>query len=70
MWFSMYSAVYVGKNLSDKFLIENGLKQKMLYYYCFSTLLLNMPLGLIRFSIPGRYCRKNGSIMVQYVSYS
>jgi hypothetical protein len=37
-----YSRVRIGKNLSDRFTIENGLKQGDA---CFSTLLWNMPSG-------------------------
>jgi hypothetical protein len=40
-----YSTVRIGKNLSDKFTVQNGLKKEMLYYHCFSTLLWNMPSG-------------------------
>jgi hypothetical protein len=42
----MCSKVCIGKHLSDNFPIQNGLKNKeILYCYCFSTLLYNMPLG-------------------------
>jgi hypothetical protein len=34
-----YSTVRVGKLVSDKFPIQNGLKQEMLYRHCFSVLL-------------------------------
>jgi hypothetical protein len=34
-----YSKVGIGKHLSNSFLIQNGLKQGMLYHHCFSTLL-------------------------------
>jgi len=34
-----YSTVRVGKNVSDKFPVRNGLKQETLYQHCFSTLL-------------------------------
>jgi hypothetical protein len=34
-----YSRVHIGKNLSDKFTIQNGLK----HCNCFSTLVWNMP---------------------------
>ena len=34
-----YSRVRVGKNVSDRFPIRNGLKQEMLYHQCFLTLL-------------------------------
>jgi hypothetical protein len=34
-----YNRVRVGKHLSDRFPIKNGLKQEMLYHHCFSTLL-------------------------------
>jgi hypothetical protein len=37
-----YSRVWVGKHLSDMFSSKNGLKQAMLYYLCFSTLLYNV----------------------------
>jgi hypothetical protein len=39
-----YSTVRIGKYQSDKFHIQNGLKQKMFYHHCFSTLLWNTPL--------------------------
>ena len=35
----IYSRFRVGKYLSDIFPVKNGLKQDMLYRYCFSTLL-------------------------------
>jgi hypothetical protein len=38
-----YSRVRIVKTLSDKFTIENGLKQRNVYHHCFSTLLWNMP---------------------------
>jgi hypothetical protein len=31
-----YNRVRIGKNLSDKFTVQNGLKQEMLYHHCFS----------------------------------
>jgi hypothetical protein len=31
-----YNRVRIGKNLSDKFTVQNGLKQEMLYHNCFS----------------------------------
>ena len=34
-----YSRVRVGKKVSDRFPIRNGLKQETLYHHCFSTLL-------------------------------
>jgi hypothetical protein len=34
-----YSKVRIGKNLSDAFAIQNGLKQGDAYRNCFSTLL-------------------------------
>ena len=37
-----YSRVWVSKHLSDMFPSKNGLKQEMLYYFCFSTLLYNV----------------------------
>jgi hypothetical protein len=40
-----YSRVHTCKNLSDKFNIQNGLKQGDVYRHCFSTLLCNMPSG-------------------------
>jgi hypothetical protein len=40
-----YSTARIGKNLSDKFPIQNGLKQGDLYHHSFSTLLCNTPLG-------------------------
>jgi hypothetical protein len=40
-----YSRVRIGKNLSDKFAIENDLKQGDALSPCFSTLLWNMPSG-------------------------
>jgi hypothetical protein len=40
-----YSRVHIGKNLSDKFTIQNDLKKEMLYHHCSSTLLWNMPSG-------------------------
>jgi hypothetical protein len=40
-----YSKVFIGKHLFDSFPIQNGLNQEMLYHHCFSTLILNMPLG-------------------------
>jgi hypothetical protein len=40
-----YSAVRVGKHLSDTFLNKNGLKKEVLCRHCLSTLLYNMPLG-------------------------
>jgi hypothetical protein len=39
-----YSRNRTGKNLSDKFPIQNGLKQGDAYYHCFSTFLWKMPL--------------------------
>jgi uncharacterized protein YaaR (DUF327 family) len=33
------SKVPMDKHLSESFLIQNGLKQEMLYHHCFSTLL-------------------------------
>jgi hypothetical protein len=39
-----YSKAHIGKHLSYKFSIQNGLKQEILYHHCFSTLLLNIPL--------------------------
>jgi hypothetical protein len=35
----MYIKVHVGKYLSDSFPIQNSLKQEILYFHCFSTLL-------------------------------
>jgi hypothetical protein len=40
-----YSTVRIGKYQSDKFPIQNGLKQEDALHHCFSTLLWNMPLG-------------------------
>jgi hypothetical protein len=37
-----YNEVRIGRNNSNAFPIQNGLKQ-MLYRHCFSTLLYNMP---------------------------
>jgi hypothetical protein len=34
-----YSRVRVGKHLSDRFPIKNGLKQGDVYHHCFPTLL-------------------------------
>jgi hypothetical protein len=34
-----YSEVSVGKNLSDAFPIQNGVKEEILYDHCFSSLL-------------------------------
>jgi hypothetical protein len=34
-----YSKVHIGKHLSDKFPVQSGLKQGMLYHHCYSTLL-------------------------------
>ena len=34
-----YSGVRVGKTVSDRFSVRNGLKQEMLYHQCFLTLL-------------------------------
>jgi hypothetical protein len=34
-----YSKVRIGKLLSDKFPIQNGLKKKMIYRHCFPILL-------------------------------
>ena len=42
-----YNRVWVGKHLFDV-PITNCLKQEMLYWNCFSTLLQNMPLGRLR----------------------
>jgi hypothetical protein len=39
-----YSTVRIGKYQSDKFPIQNGLKQ-MLYHHCFAALFWNTPLG-------------------------
>jgi hypothetical protein len=36
---------HVGQNQSDKFTIQNGLKQGDAYHHCFSTLLWNMRSG-------------------------
>jgi hypothetical protein len=40
-----YSRVRIGKNLSGKFTIQNGLNKEMLYHHCFETLFWNMPSG-------------------------
>jgi hypothetical protein len=37
--YEIYSKVYIGKRLSDKFPIQNGLNKEMLYRHCFSILL-------------------------------
>jgi hypothetical protein len=34
-----YNKVYIGKHLSDAFLVQNNLKQRVLYHHCFSALL-------------------------------
>jgi hypothetical protein len=39
-----YSTVRTGKYQSDKFPVQNGLKQRKLYHRCFSTFLWNTPL--------------------------
>jgi hypothetical protein len=39
------SRVRIGKNLSDKFIIQNDLKQLLTTHYCFLTLLWNMLSG-------------------------
>jgi hypothetical protein len=48
------STVRVGKYLSDKFPIQNGLRQGMLYHHCFLTLLWNTPLGGSKRTSKGR----------------
>jgi hypothetical protein len=34
-----YSKIHLGKRLCDVFHIQNGLKKKIFYHHCFSTLL-------------------------------
>jgi hypothetical protein len=43
-----YSKARIGEHLSESFPIQNGLKQDVLYYHSFSTLLWNMPSGRSR----------------------